>query len=145
MMCCSGIAESADGVPEFVGGLCEDGVMSSTASPEVPVVLAGKRVEVLFEELSELCGQRNAIDGRIVAIVAELDRDGFAGATGARCSAPLVAGKLRASSGNAATIATIAHRLAGFPRCAEGMRQGRLSLGQVGVSAKGATGRSHEA
>lgn len=28
------------------------------------------RLEVLFEELAELAGQRNAIDGRIVQIVA---------------------------------------------------------------------------
>ena len=89
--------------------------MSSTASPEVPVGRAGERVEVLFGELSELAGQRNAIDGRIVAIVAELDHDGLCGATGARSIAALVAWKLGASSGNAATIATIAHRLGGFP------------------------------
>jgi len=118
--------------------------MSSTASPEVPVGRADKRIEVLFEELSELAGQRNAIDGRIVAIVAELDHDGLCGATGARSIAALVAWKLGASSGNAATIATIAHRLGGFPRCAEGMRQGRLSLDQVGVIAKGAADGSDE-
>ena len=33
-----------------------------------------QRLEVLFEELAELAGQRNAIDGRIVEIVAEVDR-----------------------------------------------------------------------
>ena len=38
-----------------------------------------ERVEVLFEELAELAGQRNAIDGRIVEIVAELDRDELCG------------------------------------------------------------------
>ena len=42
-----------------------------------------ERLEVLFEELSELAGQRNAIDGRIVEIVAEIDRDGLCGMTGA--------------------------------------------------------------
>ena len=36
---------------------------------------------------------------------------------------------------NANTIATVAHRLQEFPRCAEGMREGRLSLDQVGVIA----------
>ena len=56
--------------------------MSSTASLEVSVVRAGERVEVLFGELSELAGQRNAIDGRIVQIVAELDHDGLCGSTG---------------------------------------------------------------
>ena len=52
-----------------------------------------ERVEVLFEELAELAGQRNAIDGRIVEIVAELDRDELCGATGARSVAALVAWK----------------------------------------------------
>ena len=48
---------------------------------------------MLFEELAELAGQRNAIDGRIVEIVAEMDRDELCGATGARSVAALVAWK----------------------------------------------------
>ncbi|MCV7401163.1 HNH endonuclease [Mycobacterium fragae] len=108
--------------------------MSSTASPPAPVSSA-ERVEVLFEELAELAGQRNAIDGRIVEIVAELDRDELWGATGARSVAALVAWKLGSSSGNAHTIATVARRLEEFPRCAAGMREGRLSLDQLGVIA----------
>jgi hypothetical protein len=47
----------------------------------------------------------------------------------------LVAWKLGLSSGNAHTITTIAGRLEEFPRCAQGMREGRLSLDQVGVIA----------
>ena len=108
--------------------------MSLTASSSAAVSPA-ERVEVLFEELAELAGQRNAIDGRIVEIVAELDRDELCGATGARSVAALVAWKLGWSSGNAHTIATVASRLAEFPRCAAGMREGRLSLDQVGVIA----------
>ena len=94
---------------------------------------------MLFDELGELVGQRNAIDGRIVEIVAEVDRDGLWGATGARSVAALVAWKTGLSSHNAATIATVAHRLREFPRCAAGMREGRLSLDQVGVIADRAT------
>ena len=90
---------------------------------------------MLFEELAELAGQRNAIDGRLVEIVAELDRDELCGATGARSVAALVAWKLGWSSGNAHTIATVASRLQEFPRCAAGLREGRLSLDQVGVIA----------
>ena len=108
--------------------------MSLTASPSV-VVSPAERVEVLFGELGELAGQRNAIDGRIVQIVAELDRDELCGATGARSVAGLVAWKLGWSSANAHTIATVAHRVEEFPRCAAGMREGRLSLDQVGVIA----------
>ncbi|AFJ37615.1 HNH endonuclease signature motif containing protein [Mycobacterium sp. MOTT36Y] len=109
--------------------------MSSIASAEPVVVTASDRLEVLFGELAELAGQRNAIDGRIVEIVAEIDRDGLWGVTGARSVPALVAWKLGCSSGNAHTIATIAGRLTEFPRCAAGMREGRLSADQVGVIA----------
>ena len=90
---------------------------------------------MLFEELAELAGQRNAIDGRIVEIVAEIDHDELCGATGARSVAALVAWKIGSSSANARAISTVARRLEAFPRCAQGMREGRLSLDQVGVIA----------
>jgi hypothetical protein len=118
--------------------------MSLTASSEATAVRPVQRVEVLFEELAELSGQRNAIDARIVEIVAELDRDELCGATGARSIAALVAWKLGASSRNAQMIATIAHRLEEFPRCAAGMGAGRLSLDQVGVIAAHAAEGSDE-
>jgi hypothetical protein len=109
--------------------------MSSTASAGAVVVSVNERLEVLFEELAELTGQRNAIDGRIVEIVAEMDRDQLCGATGARSMSALVAWKTGCSTANAHTITTIASRLAEFPRCAQGMREGRLSADQVGVIA----------
>ncbi|MEE6163833.1 MULTISPECIES: HNH endonuclease signature motif containing protein [unclassified Mycolicibacterium] len=95
-----------------------------------------QRLEVLLDELSELCGQRNAIDGRIVDIVAELERDELCGATGARSIAELVAWKTGATPHNAGIMVTVARRLDEFPLCAEGMREGRLSLDQVGVIAE---------
>ncbi|MEO3759055.1 DUF222 domain-containing protein, partial [Mycobacterium sp. B14F4] len=109
--------------------------MSSIASPDVAAPRPVDRLEGLFEELSELSGQRNAIDGRIVEIVAEIDRDGLCGITGARSVAALVAWRLGSSSANAKTIATVAHRRDAFPRCTQGLREGRLSLDQVGVIA----------
>jgi hypothetical protein len=111
--------------------------MSTIASPD-------QRLEVLFGELAELAGQRNAIDGRIVEIVAEMDRDELCGATGARSVAALVAWKLGSSSANAHAISAIARRLEEFPRCAQGMREGRLSLDQGGVIAAGAGEGSDE-
>ncbi|BBZ43157.1 hypothetical protein MPRM_04380 [Mycobacterium parmense] len=98
----------------------------------------------MFAELAELAGQRNAIDGRIVEIVAELDRDELCGATGARSVAALVAWKLGASSAHAHTITTVARRLEQFPRCAQSLREGRLSLDQVGVIAARAAHGSDE-
>src|SRR5882757_1914309 len=118
--------------------------MSLTACSDIAAVRPDERLEGLFEELAELTGQRNAIDGRIVEIVGELDRDELCGATGARSIAELVAWKLGASSTNAKTIATVAHRLAVFPLCAQGMREGRLSLDQVGVIAGRAADGSDE-
>ncbi len=109
--------------------------MPSSASAGAVVVGAAERLEVLFEELAELNGQRNAIDARIVEIVAEIDHDGLWGATGARSVAALVAWRTGCSTANAHTITTIASRLAEFPRCAHGMREGQLSLDQVGVIA----------
>ncbi len=117
--------------------------MSSPASPGATVVRPDERLEVLFEELAELTGQRNAIDARIVEIVAEVDRDELWGATGARSVAALVAWKTGSSPTHAATIAAVAHRLGEFPRCAAGMREGRLSLDQVGVIA-GRAGRGSD-
>src|SRR5437660_12698446 len=109
--------------------------MSSTASAGAVVVSPSERLDVLFEELAELTGQRNAIDGRIVEIVAEIDRDQLCGATGARSVPALVAWKTGCSLANAHTITTIASRLKEFPRCVQAMREGRLSVDQVGVVA----------
>ena len=103
-----------------------------------PVLSPTQRLEVLFGELSELAGQRNAIDGRIVEIVAEIDHDGIWGATGARSVAALAAWKLGSTSANAHAIAAVAHRIEEFPRCVGALREGRLSLDQVGVIAAGA-------
>ncbi|OBE99916.1 HNH endonuclease signature motif containing protein, partial [Mycobacterium sp. 852002-10029_SCH5224772] len=115
--------------------------MSSIGSVGAVVVSAGERLGVLFEELAELSGQRNAIDGRIVEIVAEIDRDELCGGTGARSVPALVAWKMGCSPANAQTISAIAARLLEFPRCAQGMREGRLSADQVGViAARGGAG-----
>ena len=103
-----------------------------------------QRLEVLFEELAELAGQRNAIDGRIVEIVAEMDRDELCGSTGARSVAALVAWKMGASAANAKAIATVARRSEAFPRCLGELKEGRLSLDQVGVIAARAADGSDE-
>ncbi|BBX15789.1 hypothetical protein MDUV_06490 [Mycolicibacterium duvalii] len=114
--------------------------MSSTAllaDDEVePASSRAARLDALFDELSELAGQRNAIDGRIVEIVAQIDGDGLWGNTGCRSIEALVAWKIGCSPNNAETVTAIADRLAEFPRCAALLREGRLSLDQVGVIAQ---------
>jgi len=91
---------------------------------------------VLFAEMEELAGQRNAIDSRLVEIAAEIDGDGIWGATGCRSVPALVAWKLGVSPHTAETIVTAARRLEEFPRCAAMMRDGQLSLDQVAVIAE---------
>ncbi|MBS1692747.1 MAG: HNH endonuclease [Actinobacteria bacterium] len=121
--------------------------MSSNPAPvaEPGVVVTGsERLEALFEELAQVCGQRNALDGRIVEIAAEIDRDGLWGATGARSVAALMAWKTGMSPANAHTITTIAERRTEFPRCTAALREGRLSLDQVGVIAARAADGSDE-
>ena len=102
------------------------------------------RLDGLFEELAELTGQRNAVDARIVDIVAQIDRGGLAGITGARSIAAMVAWKTGASPRNAKTIAAVAARSEQFPRCVAGLREGRLSLDQVGVLAERAADGSDD-
>jgi hypothetical protein len=118
--------------------------MSTTATSFAVGVSPAQRLEVLFEELAELVGQRNAIDGRIVEIVAEIERDELCGATGARSISALVAWKTGVTPRNAETVVAVARRLEEFPCCAEGMREGRLSLDQVGVIAERAAEGSDE-
>ena len=101
-----------------------------------------QRLEVLFEELAELTGQRNAIDGRIAEIIAEIDGDGLAGNTGCRSIEALVAWKTGMSANNAKTLTAVARRLQEFPRCTTALRDGRASLDQVGVIAERAAAGS---
>ncbi len=101
-------------------------------------------MDAFFDEIGELTGQRNAIDARLVEIAAEIDRDGLWGATGARSLTSLVAWKTGVSPRNAEVMVAVAHRLEEFPRCAEAMREGRLSLDQVGVVAEHAAEGSDE-
>ena len=91
---------------------------------------------MLFGEMEELTGQRNAIDSRLVEIAAEIEGDGIWGATGCRSVRRWWPGRLGASPHNAETIVTAARRLEEFPRCAAMMREGQLSLDQVAVIAE---------
>ena len=119
--------------------------MSSAAASLVDDEVSPKeRLAELFEQIAELTGQRNAIDAQIVDIVAEIDHGGLAGMTGARSISALVAWKTGVSPRNAKTIAAVAARGEQFPRCVAGLREGRLSLDQVGVLAERAADGSDD-
>ncbi|WP_163717365.1 HNH endonuclease signature motif containing protein [Mycobacterium bourgelatii] len=110
--------------------------MSVVAASSGGVGLIPKeRLEVLFAELAELSGQRNAIDGRMVEIFAQIEGEQLWGMTGARSLPAVVAWKTGVSPGNAHTMAAVARRVGEFPRCVQGLKEGRLSLDQVGVIA----------
>jgi len=116
--------------------------MSSPATSFAPGPSPTERMDGLLEKVAELTGQRNAIDGQIVDIVAEIDHDELWGATGARSVPSLVAWMTGVSPRNAETIAAVAHRIEEFPRCAAAMREGRFSLDQVGAIAEKAANGS---
>jgi hypothetical protein len=118
--------------------------MATATAPFVGEQAPAQRLEMLFDELAQLTGQRNAIDGRIVDIVAELDRDQLCGMTGARSITALVAWKTGATPRNAETMVAVARRLDEFPRCAEGLREGWLSLDRLGVIAERAADGADE-
>ncbi|WP_234785481.1 13E12 repeat family protein, partial [Mycolicibacterium mucogenicum] len=118
--------------------------MSSTATSLEAPASPCERMDAFFAEIGELTGQRNAIDARLVQIAAEIDHDGLWGATGARSLTSLVAWKTGVSPRNAEVMVAVAHRLEEFPRCAEAMSEGRLSLDQVGVVAEHAADGSDE-
>ncbi|WP_283606304.1 DUF222 domain-containing protein, partial [Mycolicibacterium poriferae] len=119
--------------------------MSSAAASLVDDEVSPKeRLAGLFEQIAELTGQRNAIDAQIVDIVAEIDHGGLAGMTGARSISALVAWKTGVSPRNAKTIAAVAARGEQFPRCVAGLREGWLSLDQVGVLAERAADGSDD-
>ncbi|MGE2731477.1 HNH endonuclease signature motif containing protein, partial [Mycolicibacterium vaccae] len=118
--------------------------MSTATGDFVDVAPPARRLEELFDELAELSGQRNAIDGRLVEIVAELDRAQLWGMTGCRSIEALVAWKLGITRRNAETMVAVANRIEEFPRCVEGLREGRLSLDRVGVIAEHAADGSDD-
>ncbi|KUI22389.1 HNH endonuclease signature motif containing protein, partial [Mycobacterium sp. GA-2829] len=118
--------------------------MVSSAPSFIPSTPREAQLEALFDEMSELAGQRNAIDARLVEIAAEIDGDRLWGATGARSVTALVAWKIGCSTTNAKAITAIADRIDEFPLCVQALREGRLSLDQVGVIADKAAPGSDE-
>ncbi len=110
--------------------------------PTTSLAAADERLDVLFDELAELTGQRNAIDGRIVEIVAEIDRDELWAPPVRGRSPALVAWKTGLLTvANAHTIAAVAGRLEEFPRCAQGCgRAGCRSIRSGSSPQRGARG-----
>lgn len=96
--------------------------------------------ERLFDEieaeLAELCGQRNAIDGRIAELVAKVDAEDLIAGTGLRSLEHFCTWQLGVSSGRAKDLVAVAERLADLPVTTGLLRDGLLSLDQTAVVAK---------
>jgi hypothetical protein len=102
------------------------------------------RVGVLFAQLAELQGQRNAIDAQIVDVVRALEQDDLWAVTGARSLERCVAWKTGSSPSHARALAAVARRAETFPRCVAGLGEGSLSLDQVAVIAEKAVDGSDD-
>ena len=91
---------SCDAFPRFVGPGCFDGFMTLSTYPSCTGNVVSERLEVLFEELAELAGQRNAIEGASWRSWPRWTATGCGALPGARSVAAMVAWKLGTSSTN---------------------------------------------
>jgi hypothetical protein len=96
--------------------------------------------ERLFDEieaeLAELCGQRNAIDGRIAELVAKVDAEELIAGTGLRSLEHFCTWQLGVSPGRANDLVAVAERLDDLPITTGLLRDGLLSVDQVAAVAK---------
>jgi len=95
-----------------------------------------QRFAEIEAELAELCGQRNAIDGRIAELLAEVERDGLLGGTGVRSVEHFATWQLGCGRGRARDLADVAARLDDLPQTTALLREGRLSVDQVAPIAR---------
>ena len=132
------------GGPRFVVPGCDDGVMSSTAS-------SAPRQCALISVLR--CCSRSWRSWPVSATrLMGASWRSSPSWIATSCGAPRARGRWRRwwpgrwarHRETPHTIATVARRLEEFPRCAQGMREGRLSLDQVGVIAERAAEGSDE-
>jgi len=105
---------------------------------------AERRFDEIESELAELCGQRNAIDGRIAELLAEVDREGLLGGTGLKSLEHFATWQLGVSRGRARQLTAVAGRLDDLPRVTGLLREGRLSTDQVAVIARKAPAGSDD-
>lgn len=98
---------------------------------------AEARFVAISDELAELCGQQNAIAGRITELLAEVAsaEDELLGGTGVRSLEHFCTWQLGVSSGRAKVLAAIARRAGELPETTGLLREGRLSEDQAGAIA----------
>jgi len=94
-----------------------------------------RRFDEIEAELAELCGQRNAIDGRITELLAEVDGEGLLQGTGVKSLEHFATWQLGCNRGRARDLAAIARRLEELPVTTGLLRDGLLSADQVAVIA----------
>lgn len=103
-----------------------------------------QRFDEIEAELAELCGQRNAIDGRIAELLAEVEGEGLLGGTGVRSVEHFATWQLGCSRGHARDLTAISERLDDLPVTTGLLRDGSLSVDQVAVIARRAPAGTDE-
>ena len=94
------------------------------------------RLDELCEELAELCGQQNAIVGRMTEILAEIEAGGLWGGTGVRSLEHFATWQLGVSAARARNLTAIARRRDVLPTTVGLLEEGVLSEDQVAVIAR---------
>jgi aryl carrier-like protein len=95
-----------------------------------------QRFDEVEAELAELCGQRNAIDGRIAELLAAVDDEDLIAGTGLKSVEHFATWQLGCSRGRARDLVAIAERLDELPVTTGLLREGLLSADQVAVIAR---------
>lgn len=95
-----------------------------------------ERFDAMCDELADLCGQANAIAGRITELLGTIERDELLGGTGVKSLESFCTWKLGVSMGRARQLCALARRADELPRTVSMLRDGRLSEDQAGVIAR---------
>ena len=108
----------------------------SASAAYLPPTAQEQRFDSISDELAELCGQQNAIAGRITELLAEVEEEELLGGTGLKSLEHFATWQLGVSTGRARNLVAIARRRDEFPATTGLLSDGLLSEDQVGVVAR---------
>lgn len=132
--------------PRTVGDMRDVSVLDSVGGAAVYRGPTAKelRFDEIEAELAELCGQRNAIDGRIAELLAAVDDEDLIAGTGLKSVEHFATWQLGCSRSRARDLTAIAERLDELPVTTGLLRDGLLSADQVAVIARKAPAGTDE-
>jgi hypothetical protein len=106
------------------------------ATPTATGIPAEQRWDAIADELAELCGQQNAIAGRITELLAQVEQEDLLGGTGLRSLEHFATWQLGVSAGRARGLTAIARRRDELPTTTGLLEAGLLSEDQTAVIAR---------